>query len=84
MLGVMYEIRHEDLLLTPIEKWDNFILENFALQKMNAYNISKIATWSGRTSKVELLVEKTDMVIPVEVKTTLNKSAKNLRAFDKK
>ncbi len=84
LLGAMCEIRPEDLLLTPIEKWDNFILENFVLQEMNAYNISKVATWSGRTSKVELLIENDDTIIPIEVKTTLNKSAKSLRAFDKK
>ena len=84
LLGAMCEIAPEELILSPLDKWDNFILENFVLQEIHSHNSSKTATWSGRTSKVELLIENDCTVIPIEIKPTLNKSAKSLRAYDKK
>ena len=81
LLGYMVRLAPSQIMNYDYGSFKGYFAENFVLQELRSYDLDQIATWTGRTSEIEFVVEMDNMIIPVEVKAGTNTRAKSLQAY---
>ena len=81
LLGSMVNLAPDNIIKYDYGSYKGYFAENLVLQELTSYGIDQIATWQGRTSEVEFVLETDDGVTPVEVKAGINTKAKSLLTY---
>ena len=68
------------------EEFKGSLTEQYVLQELKCYNDMPIAYWGADTGKAEVdfVIQKANLVIPVEVKSSTNLKAKSLASYRQK
>lgn len=81
MLGAMSQLSPKTILDYDYGTYKGYFAENFITQEFLYAGIQPIYSWRERTSEVEFLREKSDKILPVEVKSGWVTQAKSLKVF---
>ena len=81
ILGAMVKIPPETIIQYNYGTYKGYFAENFILQELVSYGFTDIATWIGRTSEIEFILQAGNALVPIEVKAGVNTKAKSLAAY---
>ena len=81
LLGAIGGIPPETFLQYGFGTYQGYVAENFAAQELRAAGIRDLYCWQGRTSEVEFLIEGTDGIFPIEIKSGRVTHAKSLSVY---
>ena len=81
LLGAVARIEPATFLQYGFGSYQGYVTENFVAQEFRAAGLRDLVGWQGRTSEVEFLLEGSEGVTPVEVKSGRVTRAKSLTVY---
>lgn len=81
LLGAVSRIAPAIFLQYGFGSYQGYVAENFVAQEFRAAGVRDLYGWRGRTSEVEFLLEGSENVTPVEVKSGRVTRAKSLSVY---
>ena len=84
LLGAMLGIS-SDLIVKPNKLYTEYngaFIENFVAQELRAYGVKDLFYWTSKSdAEVDFLLQKSNRILPVEVKSGLSRNIKSLRSY---
>lgn len=81
LLGVMVGLEPKQIINYDYGSYKGYFAENYVVGELVSVMHQELYGWQEGSSEIELLVEVAGQIIPVEVKSWINKKAKSLRVF---
>ncbi len=81
LLGAVSGIAPAVFLQYGFGSYQGYVAENFVAQEFKAAGLRELYGWQGRTSEVEFLIEGSEGIVPVEVKSGRVTHAKSLSVY---
>ncbi len=84
ILGAMLNIS-SDIITTPgrlFTEYNGAFIENFVAMEMVAMGAEELYYWtSGNKAEIDFVIQKGDKILPVEVKSGMNRNKKSLQSY---
>lgn len=85
LLNAMNNLSLLNILNQDFGSYKGYLAENYVAQELMAQGQSSLYSWKGRTSEIEFLIEKSDGVLPLEVKSGVRAArTKSLDVYEQK
>lgn len=84
ILGAMANLNPKNILDYDYGTYKGYFAENFVSQELIAASYKQLYSWHDNRSEVEFLLENTDSVIPIEVKSGSIIKAESLKKYNEK
>lgn len=84
LLGLMVDLEPKTIYGSDFNNYKGYFAENFVVQELSSALKNQLYSWQENTSEIEFLLNHSDQVVPIEVKTSINKKAKSLNVFKMK
>jgi len=87
LLGALLQLAPKTIVLgdSLFSDYNGAFTENFVATELTAYGHSKLFYWtSNNKAEVDFVIQKSQSIIPIEVKSGLGKNLKSLRVFQQK
>lgn len=84
LLGSMVGLSPRSIAMYDYGGFKGFFAENFVLQELKARSAQRdrtVVSWFKRNSELEFLLEEDGKIMPIEVKSGINKKAKSLNVY---